>query len=62
MKLSELILKLQEVQQQLETDADVLITDGYRCNFYNGDYVISIITDCKTIQVVDIGIGGCDEK
>jgi hypothetical protein len=57
MKLSEMITKLTALQDQYG-DVEVLITDGYYCMCYRGNYHIGTYRD-KSTTYVDIGIGGC---
>ena len=52
MKVSELINKLSE----FDPDAEVLITDGFKCLCYSGNYSINLFENS-----VDIGIGGCED-
>lgn len=40
---------------------EVLITDGFKCNFYQGNYEILPWEDDDGKMCVDIGIGGLDE-
>lgn len=47
--------------QKFEHDKEVLITDGYACTCYKGDYLITEFID-NNIVYVDIGIGGCQEE
>ena len=54
MTVAEWIEKLKEFPQSLE----VKITDGYRCNFYRGDFVFQLFEDVDGSTFVDIGIGG----
>lgn len=56
MTVSELIGQLEKFDHKLE----VLITDGYNCMFYKGEYTITEFNDNGTTYV-DIGIGGCQE-
>lgn len=49
MKVKDLIKKLEIFDQ----DKEVIISDGHRCNFYKGDFIICMYHDC-----VDIGISG----
>ena len=59
MRVSEMIVQLAEFQKRFG-DIEVLITDGYECQAYRGDY--QIIKWEEDDQVfVDIGIGGCKE-
>lgn len=60
MKTSEMIFKLQNLQDQFG-DIEVLISDGYKCNCYRGDYDIVKWKDDNNHIYVDIGIGGCEE-
>lgn len=56
MTVGELIGQLKKFDPELE----VLVTDGYNCMFYKGEYSITEFNDNGTIYV-DIGIGGCQE-
>ena len=58
MNVAEWIEKLKEFPQ----DQEVKITDGYRCNFYQGDFVFQLFEDVDDSTFVDIGIGGYDEE
>lgn len=60
MKISEMIAKLQAKQDKLG-DVEVLITDGFECNCYRGDYEIIEWQEDDGSMTVDIGIGGCKE-
>lgn len=42
-------------------DTEVLITDGYRCHFYRGDFTVEEFEPTDGQYVCDIGIGGCEE-
>ena len=53
MKVKELI----ELLSKHDSDMDVIISDGYRCNFYRGDYTVSEYEGC-----VDIGVGDWYEE
>jgi hypothetical protein len=55
MIVSELIQKL----QQLDPNKEVIITDGYECNCYRGDFTVVEFDDTYD-SFVDIGIGGCN--
>ena len=57
MKVGQLISKLKE----FDPDMEVLITDGYNCMFYRGNYVLTKFED-NGEAYVDIGIGGCMEE
>ena len=54
MNVGEMIEHLKKFDPSLE----VLITDGYNCTFYKGDYSLSEFTD-NGVTFVDIGVGGC---
>lgn len=56
MLVKELIEELSKYNQDLE----VLITDGYDCNFYRGEYAVTLFKD--DCEYVDIGVGGCREE
>lgn len=60
MTLSEMIAKLSDIQTRVG-DVEVLITDGFACRCYNGDYEIVKYISEMGETFVDIGIGGCDE-
>ena len=57
MTVAEFIEKLKE----FPLDQEVNITDGYRCNFYQGDFVFQLFEEVDGSTFVDIGIGGFDE-
>ena len=40
---------------------EVLVTDGYRCHFYRGDFTVEEFEPTDGQYVCDIGIGGCEE-
>jgi hypothetical protein len=54
MTVAELIEKLKE----FPLDQEVRITDGYRYNFYQGDFDFQLFEDVDGSTFVDIGIGG----
>jgi len=56
MTVSELIGQLEKFDPELE----VLVTDGYNCMCYKGEYSINEFND-NGDNYVDIGIGGCQE-
>lgn len=56
MLVKDLIEELSKYNQDLE----VLITDGYDCNFYRGEYTVTLFKD--DCEYVDIGVGGCREE
>ena len=59
MTVSEMIIQLTEFQKRYG-DIEVLITDGYECQGYRGNFeIIRWEEDGKNF--VDIGIGGCRE-
>lgn len=58
MSVSELIAKLSTFQP----DAEVLITDGFKCLCYRGDYDVEAWMDDAGKVCVDIGLGGCEEE
>jgi hypothetical protein len=58
MTVAEMIQKLQEYPQDLE----VKITDGFRYQFYEGDFEFHLFEDVDGTQMVDIGVGGFDEE
>jgi hypothetical protein len=60
MRISAMIAQLQTQLDQLG-DVEVLITDGYACTCYRGEYAISAWEDDNGKMSVDIGIGGCNE-
>ena len=53
-----MITKLQEFPQ----DQEVQISDGYRYNFYKGDFDIQPCEDVDGSIFVDIGIGGFEQE
>lgn len=63
MTIKELIESLRELQSmyELSDDTEVLITDGWDCKGYRGDFVIQryIAPGSKTVYA-DIGIGGLE--
>ena len=63
MKLSEMIAQLQAMQTRLG-DVEVLITDGFDCRGYRGDFLVQEWHDFEGtgLMTVDIGIGGCLEE
>lgn len=58
MTVAELIGKL----IQFPMDKEVKITDGYRYNFYKGDFDLQLFEDVDGSTCVDIGIGGFEEE
>ncbi len=60
MKISEMIAKLSEIQNQIG-DQEVLITDEYQGNCYRGNYVLGLYKDGNRL-FADIAIGGCMEQ
>lgn len=58
MTVAEMIEKLQEFPQ----DQEVQISDGYRYNFYKGDFDIQPCEDVDGSIFVDIGIGGFEQE
>ena len=60
MLVSELIKKLQKLQEQVG-DAEVLITDGFQQECYRGDYAVEVFIDPDGYSFIDIGIGGLAE-
>lgn len=62
MTVKELIEALQELQtmHKLPDNTEVLITDGWDCKGYRGNFVVQrYIPPSRKTQFVDIGIGGC---
>lgn len=57
MKVSELIHKLELYRNELG-DVDVLVTDGYDCRCYRGEYDVHPWQDEDDKWYIDIGIGG----
>jgi hypothetical protein len=53
MTVKELIDKLSVLPMSMK----VTISDGYKCVFYDGEYIVEIFEG-----VVDIGIGGTNEE
>lgn len=60
MKASILIQKLQSLKDEVG-DVDVLITDGFQAQCWNGEYDICVFKDFNGNECIDIGIGGCLE-
>jgi len=58
MIISELVAKLLSLQAIIG-DAQVTISDGYQCRFYQGNYTVESFND-NGHTVADIGIGGCE--
>jgi hypothetical protein len=56
MNVAEFIKKLKEFPQ----DQEVKITDGFKYNFYQGDFDFQLFEDVDGSTFVDIGIGGYD--
>jgi hypothetical protein len=54
-----MIAKLNELQHMVG-DVELLITDGFNCNCYQGDYEVTAFFD-GVETFVDIGVGGLDE-
>lgn len=44
-----------EYLKQFPEDMEIIVSDGYRCNFYKGSFVIK-----EFEGTVDIGVGGMD--
>jgi len=61
MRVSELIQKLQAIAEEAGGDPDVLITDGFKCECYRGDYAVEVFVDLDGYTFVDIGIGGLQD-
>ena len=63
MRVTELIEKLTAMKRQLG-DVEVLITDGFDCRGYRGDFLVQEWHDFEGTgeMTVDIGIGGCLEE
>ena len=57
MTVGELVDQLNKFGPTME----VLITDGYNCYFYRGEYSLSEFND-NGVTFVDIGVGGCLEE
>lgn len=57
MTVKELISELSKYPENTE----ILITDGYMCNCYRGDYNVQQFVDLDGAVYVDIGIGGALE-
>lgn len=57
MKVSTLIQQLQTLYESTG-NVDVLVTDGYNCMCYNGDYAIAEYEDENGTIFIDIGVGG----
>jgi len=60
MKVQELIDKLKNLQDHLG-NAEVLITDGWNCRRYRGDYDVVEYIDLCGVIYIDIRVGGCQE-
>ena len=61
MKVSELIDKLQRLQDEVG-DVDVTVTDGWEARCYYGEYAVIKFFDPQTCQMtIDIGIGGTEQ-
>lgn len=56
MLVKDLIRELSQYDPELE----VLVTDGYDCNCYRGEYSVTLFKD--DCEYVDIGVGGCREE
>jgi hypothetical protein len=54
-----MIAKLNELQHMVG-DVELLITDGFNCNCYQGDYEVTAFFDGGE-TFVDSGVGGLDE-
>ena len=54
MTVAEFIEKLKE----FPLDQEVRITDGYRYNFYQGDFEFQLFEEVNGSTFVDIGVGG----
>lgn len=57
-------MTIEDMIKQLELfpkDWEVLITDGFKCNCYQGTYEILPWKDDDGKMCVDIGIGGLDD-
>lgn len=61
MKLSDMISELTQMKAELG-DVEVLISDGFRCYFYSGNYRIVRWNNSDGQAFADIGIGGCLEE
>lgn len=57
---TEMIAKIQK-QIDEHGDCELLITDGWQCECYRGDFVVEPFVDCDGYKYIDIGIGGCRE-
>ena len=60
MKLSSMISELTQMKAELG-DVEVLISDGFRCYMYSGNYKITRWDNSDNTPFVDIGIGHCLE-
>lgn len=58
MTVAEWIEKL----KKFPLDQEVKITDGFKCHFYQGDFVFQLFEDLDGSTFVDIGIGGYEEE
>jgi hypothetical protein len=61
MQVETLINKLQALLKQ-EGNVEVLVTNGFECECYRGEYAVEIFEDVDGSRYVDIGIGGLNEK
>ena len=61
MTLNEMIALLEAKRDEMGGDKEVLITDGYECRCYKGNYFIGTWVDEEGRKCVDIGIGGCEQ-
>lgn len=63
MTINELIQELQDMKSicKIPGNAEVLITDGYNCKGYQGNFLVQKWIEPGSKKVyVDIGIGGLD--
>lgn len=60
MQVKALIAQLQALMEQ-EGNVEVLVTDGYECGCYRGDFAVEVFEDVDGSRYVDIGVGGLKE-
>lgn len=60
MKITEMIERLSDLYKELG-DVEVLVSDGFNCEFYRGNYDICKWKEDDGTMAVDIGVGGCQE-
>ncbi len=60
MKITELQAKLEEIKQKYG-DVEVVVTDGYECVGYRGEFGVCEFQEDDGEWVADIGVGGLRE-